>query len=107
MYKFGDPEWYETYVRPYRDIVWPPYESTFKPPKTSPELHKELERLKAERLARRQGTSTQPSSLASLTTLPTPTPASSDLDTPPGTEEVRRRQSGPWDWAAESDHRLV
>jgi hypothetical protein len=37
----------------YGAVIWPPYESTHKPPKTSSELQKEIERLRLERQTRR------------------------------------------------------
>ncbi|RSH87625.1 uncharacterized protein EHS24_000137 [Apiotrichum porosum] len=52
MVHFGDPNWYEHHVQPYKEKVWPAYESTNKPPKTSADLHVELDRLKNERRAR-------------------------------------------------------
>ncbi|OCF45667.1 hypothetical protein I317_00570 [Kwoniella heveanensis CBS 569] len=41
MFKFGDPEWYESYVKP-------------QPPRTHEGVQQELARMKAERLARAQ-----------------------------------------------------
>jgi hypothetical protein len=37
----------------YGEVIWPPYESTHKPPKTTTELQKEMERLRLERQTRR------------------------------------------------------
>ena len=37
----------------YGAVIWPPYESTHKPPKTTGELQKEIERLRLERQTRR------------------------------------------------------
>ncbi|WVQ95484.1 hypothetical protein IAU59_002581 [Kwoniella sp. CBS 9459] len=54
MFKFGDPEWYESYVKPYKEVLWPPYESTYQPPRTHEGVQQELQRMKAERLARAQ-----------------------------------------------------
>lgn len=28
MLRFGDPEWQDTYVKPYKEYLWPSYEST-------------------------------------------------------------------------------
>ncbi|WWD08417.1 hypothetical protein V865_006529 [Kwoniella europaea PYCC6329] len=55
MFKFGDPEWYENYVQPYKEILWPPYESTYQPPRTHTGIKEELARMKAERLAKKTG----------------------------------------------------
>ncbi|WVF67921.1 hypothetical protein IAT40_002683 [Kwoniella sp. CBS 6097] len=54
MFKFGDPEWYDTYVQPYKEVLWPPYESTYQPPRTHEGVQSELARMKAERVARAQ-----------------------------------------------------
>ncbi|OWZ80963.1 hypothetical protein C366_00795 [Cryptococcus neoformans Tu401-1] len=53
MLKFGDPEWYDDYVRPYKELFWPPYESTHQPPKTHAAIKEELARMKAERIAKK------------------------------------------------------
>ncbi|WVW80929.1 hypothetical protein I302_102920 [Kwoniella bestiolae CBS 10118] len=55
MFKFGDPEWYDSYVQPYKEILWPPYESTYQPPRTHTGIKEELARMKAERLAKKTG----------------------------------------------------
>ncbi|WRT70615.1 uncharacterized protein IL334_007613 [Kwoniella shivajii] len=55
MVKFGDPEWYESYVQPYKEILWPPYESTYQPPRTQTGIKEELARMKAERIAKKTG----------------------------------------------------
>ncbi|OCF58556.1 hypothetical protein L486_04589 [Kwoniella mangroviensis CBS 10435] len=55
MFKFGDPEWYESYVQPYKEILWPPYESTYQPPRTHTGIKEELARMKAERIAKKTG----------------------------------------------------
>ncbi|WWC65126.1 uncharacterized protein I303_107740 [Kwoniella dejecticola CBS 10117] len=55
MFKFGDPEWYESYVQPYKEILWPPYESTYQPPRTHTDVKAELARMKAERIAKKTG----------------------------------------------------
>ncbi|WWC92216.1 uncharacterized protein L201_007170 [Kwoniella dendrophila CBS 6074] len=57
MVKFGDPEWYDTYVQPYKEILWPPYESTYQPPRTHTGIKEELARMKAERIAKKTGRS--------------------------------------------------
>jgi hypothetical protein len=41
-------------TRQYGEVIWPKYETTHKPPKTSSELQKEMERLRMERQARRE-----------------------------------------------------
>ncbi|KAF8655858.1 hypothetical protein AX16_002941 [Volvariella volvacea WC 439] len=51
---FGDPQWYRTHVVPYRDRLFPPLERTNQRiPHDSSGVREELERIKAERLARR------------------------------------------------------
>ncbi|KAK8850456.1 hypothetical protein IAR55_004374 [Kwoniella newhampshirensis] len=66
MVKFGDPDWYDEYVRPYKERFWPPYETTHQTPKSHSELKEELTRMKAERLARKQASTTiTPSSSSS------------------------------------------
>ncbi|WWC72498.1 uncharacterized protein I206_106460 [Kwoniella pini CBS 10737] len=57
MFKFGDPEWYESYVQPYKEILWPPYESTHQPPRTHTDVKAELARMKAERISKKTGKS--------------------------------------------------
>ncbi|KAG9099967.1 hypothetical protein FS749_016606 [Ceratobasidium sp. UAMH 11750] len=53
MFHFASPEWYNEHVVPARDRFWPPEEKTNKPPTNPKDLHAELARLRAERLARR------------------------------------------------------
>ncbi|KAF8729400.1 hypothetical protein AX14_006165 [Amanita brunnescens Koide BX004] len=57
---FGDPDWYRNTVVPYRDRLFPPAEKTIQTLPTDPHgVRAELERIKAERLAKRtaqQGT---------------------------------------------------
>ncbi|KAF8627891.1 hypothetical protein AX15_004188 [Amanita polypyramis BW_CC] len=51
---FGDPEWYRRHVLPYRDRLFPPAERTIQSlPTDSHGVRAELERIKAERLAKR------------------------------------------------------
>ncbi|WVR08605.1 hypothetical protein IAU60_005660 [Kwoniella sp. DSM 27419] len=75
MFKFGDPEWYTEYVAPYKQVLWPEYETTYQPPKTSEGLKEELARMKAERLAKAQ---LKNSSLSSSTSAPTSHQTTSD-----------------------------
>ncbi|KAF8352350.1 hypothetical protein F5887DRAFT_25445 [Amanita rubescens] len=51
---FGDPGWYRNNVVPYRDKLFPPVEKTLQSLPTDPQgVRAELERIKAERLAKR------------------------------------------------------
>ncbi|KAF8999072.1 hypothetical protein BDQ17DRAFT_1167359, partial [Cyathus striatus] len=51
---FGDPEWYKRNVLPYRDKLFPPPERlTTRFPTERSAVQEELERIKAERIARR------------------------------------------------------
>ncbi|KAK1923029.1 hypothetical protein DB88DRAFT_493514 [Papiliotrema laurentii] len=59
MFKFGDPAWYTEYVQPYKDVLFPQYETTNKPPKTQPELKAELARLKEARALKRAKAETE------------------------------------------------
>ncbi|QRW15951.1 hypothetical protein RhiXN_03952 [Rhizoctonia solani] len=53
MFYYASPEWYNKHVLPARDRFWPPEDKTNKPPTNPTDLHAELARLRAERLARR------------------------------------------------------
>ncbi|EAL22978.1 hypothetical protein CNBA7460 [Cryptococcus deneoformans B-3501A] len=62
---------YDDYVRPYKEVFWPPYETTHQPPKTHAAIKEELARMKAERIAKKtaepsqtEGTETVQSMLA-------------------------------------------
>jgi len=51
---FGDPDWYREHVVPYRDKLFPSTERTLqKLPKDQSAIRDELNRIRAERLARR------------------------------------------------------
>ncbi|KAH6918905.1 hypothetical protein BKA70DRAFT_1248599 [Coprinopsis sp. MPI-PUGE-AT-0042] len=51
---FGDPEWYRQHVVPYRDKLFPSLDRTVQRlPTEQSAIREELERIKAERLARR------------------------------------------------------
>ncbi|TFK26409.1 hypothetical protein FA15DRAFT_667500 [Coprinopsis marcescibilis] len=51
---FGDPEWYKEHVIPYRNKLFPPPDRTVQNiPTDSVAIRQELERIKAERMARR------------------------------------------------------
>ncbi|KZO91874.1 hypothetical protein CALVIDRAFT_541490 [Calocera viscosa TUFC12733] len=54
MFHYGNPEWYEKHVLPFKESFWPKEETTNKPPHDKVSLQAELAKLKAERLARRQ-----------------------------------------------------
>ncbi|ORY29626.1 hypothetical protein BCR39DRAFT_531255 [Naematelia encephala] len=57
MFKFGDPEWYDNYVQPYKDVLYPPYESTNKAPRNPTELKEAVEKIRSdirEKAARRK-----------------------------------------------------
>ncbi|KIP05998.1 hypothetical protein PHLGIDRAFT_44848, partial [Phlebiopsis gigantea 11061_1 CR5-6] len=51
MAHFGNPEWYQKNVLPYKDKIFPP-EENLNLPHDQVTLREELARLKAERLAR-------------------------------------------------------
>jgi hypothetical protein len=73
----------------YGAVIWPPYESTHKPPKTTGELQKEIERLRLERQTRR-GTvePTIPFPNNSEPTRPEPSSAQLPLHQQPATERL-------------------
>ncbi|GLB35305.1 putative pet100 [Lyophyllum shimeji] len=51
---FGDPDWYREHVVPYRDKLFPPAERTLQRiPKDQSAIREELNRIRAERLARK------------------------------------------------------
>ncbi|KAG8935945.1 hypothetical protein FRC03_003766 [Tulasnella sp. 419] len=51
MVHYGNPQWYNDHVLPYRERFWPkPDHLNRNLPQTSSELKQELERIKAERL---------------------------------------------------------
>ncbi|KAJ2930060.1 hypothetical protein H1R20_g7026, partial [Candolleomyces eurysporus] len=51
---FGDPQWYRDHVIPYRNRLFPPLERTVQSlPTNQSAVREELERIKAERLAKR------------------------------------------------------
>ncbi|RXW24179.1 hypothetical protein EST38_g1657 [Candolleomyces aberdarensis] len=51
---FGDPQWYRDHVIPYRNKLFPPLERTVQSlPTNQSAVREELERIKAERLAKR------------------------------------------------------
>ncbi|KAG5645815.1 hypothetical protein DXG03_005156 [Asterophora parasitica] len=51
---FGDPDWYREHVVPYRDKLFPSAERTIqKIPKDQSAIRDELNRIRAERLAKR------------------------------------------------------
>ncbi|TEB36133.1 hypothetical protein FA13DRAFT_1787617 [Coprinellus micaceus] len=50
---FGDPQWYRDHVVPYRDRLFPPLDRTVQSlPTNQSAIREELERIKAERMAR-------------------------------------------------------
>ncbi|KAH8833573.1 hypothetical protein DL96DRAFT_1456253 [Flagelloscypha sp. PMI_526] len=52
---FGDPQWYQRHVVPYRQKLFPPEERTIKDlPKHQQAVRDELARIKAERIAKAQ-----------------------------------------------------
>ncbi|KAG5727579.1 hypothetical protein E4T56_gene12372 [Termitomyces sp. T112] len=51
---FGDPDWYRQHVVPYRDKLFPPADRTVqKLPKDQSAIRDELNRIRAERLAKK------------------------------------------------------
>ncbi|KAF8514044.1 hypothetical protein JB92DRAFT_2789748 [Gautieria morchelliformis] len=54
MVQFGNPEWYNRNVLPYKDRIFPKDADTYKPPHAHKDVLAELERLKARRVARKQ-----------------------------------------------------
>jgi len=56
MYYFGDPDFYNKHIKGMK--FWPSEDKTNQPPTTKEELHAELAKLKAKRIARRQTATT-------------------------------------------------
>jgi len=54
MIQFGSPDWYRKNVTPYKDSIFPKESATYKPPHTRTGVITELERLKAQRILRKE-----------------------------------------------------
>ncbi|GMK54428.1 hypothetical protein CspeluHIS016_0110140 [Cutaneotrichosporon spelunceum] len=68
MLHFGDPNWYENNVQPFKDRFYP-REDTNKPPHTASEVQAELQRYKDERLVK-AGLKSEPALSSVLTAVP-------------------------------------
>ncbi|KAF8575538.1 hypothetical protein K439DRAFT_1369718 [Ramaria rubella] len=54
MVQYGNPDWYNRNVLPYRDRIFPKDADTYKPPHAHRDVLAELDRLKAQKVARKR-----------------------------------------------------
>ncbi|CED83659.1 Protein of unknown function DUF2346 [Phaffia rhodozyma] len=72
MTHFGDPQWYEEHVAPYRQAFWPDPAHLSNIPNTKEGMESELSRLKAQRAAVRQKAAERAQQVLNGTAVPVP-----------------------------------
>ncbi|CAO1631844.1 unnamed protein product [Sympodiomycopsis kandeliae] len=86
MIHYGDPEWYQRHVLPFRDEFWPKESTLFKPPRTSEGVKSTIEELRNERLAKRNARSSENGQLIEAS-----------KNSPKGLTTKQSQQEGIWD----------